>query len=482
MRSLPKTGLFSAVVGAFTIESYAMLQEDPTQTSAQLLAQISAQLSSFSVNSGFINSSAPAVPVAPFQAPGLAVRINIFWFLSLAISLVAALFAIVVQQWLREYPLNHVRSAMDGVKLRQFRYGALYRWGVPMLIGLLPVLLQISLVLFLVGLLNLIYTLNRTVFLSLVIISGIPLLILIITPAMHVLSTSCPYKSSLAKVAVWLVFLIISIPAYSLMGIAAVGYTILAVPTGIISELSNNKIPLTYALTRYLKQPFQITTNRIVMFMVARFRSTLDWDARDVSATEQAKNLELSALEWAPAVIPSDEIPSITPCLSDLSPENRATCVTTWVAKVLNLRLQFSTYDHVDLSARALPFGAEGLRFYLTLLLDNVPNNLDYFDKVGVQMLLLIRYLMTAEPALEEPLQRRYIENLVNMLPKHDRSGSLSDDVGGQGDIKHKFPLQVITASLLAGFVQWDFQLNEPGSLSFCCRMLDLMHLLNHYP
>ncbi|KAI0261613.1 hypothetical protein BC834DRAFT_830014, partial [Gloeopeniophorella convolvens] len=41
------TGLFSATVSAFAIESYRGLQQDPTELTAQLLLHISRQLSSF---------------------------------------------------------------------------------------------------------------------------------------------------------------------------------------------------------------------------------------------------------------------------------------------------------------------------------------------------------------------------------------------------------------------------------------------------
>ncbi|KAI0649471.1 hypothetical protein C8Q79DRAFT_876040, partial [Trametes meyenii] len=38
-------GLFSAVVTAFNIEAYHLLQEDPSETSVRILQQISQQLS-----------------------------------------------------------------------------------------------------------------------------------------------------------------------------------------------------------------------------------------------------------------------------------------------------------------------------------------------------------------------------------------------------------------------------------------------------
>ncbi|EIW63815.1 uncharacterized protein TRAVEDRAFT_87402, partial [Trametes versicolor FP-101664 SS1] len=46
-------GLFSAVLTAFNVESYSLLQQNPTDTTNALLAQLSAQISSFTINSSF---------------------------------------------------------------------------------------------------------------------------------------------------------------------------------------------------------------------------------------------------------------------------------------------------------------------------------------------------------------------------------------------------------------------------------------------
>lgn len=43
------------------------------------------------------------VPPESFQPNGAAVRINTFWFLSLAFALTCALAATLVQQWARDY-------------------------------------------------------------------------------------------------------------------------------------------------------------------------------------------------------------------------------------------------------------------------------------------------------------------------------------------------------------------------------------------
>ncbi|EIN10138.1 hypothetical protein PUNSTDRAFT_37888, partial [Punctularia strigosozonata HHB-11173 SS5] len=101
-------GLSSAVFTAFVIESWPMLQADPTTVTTQILLRISQQLGSLTVNTAFVNSTVPPfssmegleLPTAP-SSPS--VRINILWFFSLTLSLVSALGSILIKQWVREY-------------------------------------------------------------------------------------------------------------------------------------------------------------------------------------------------------------------------------------------------------------------------------------------------------------------------------------------------------------------------------------------
>ncbi|EJD43456.1 hypothetical protein AURDEDRAFT_26187, partial [Auricularia subglabra TFB-10046 SS5] len=77
-------GLFSAVVTAFTIESYQWLHNDAGDVSAQLLAHIAEVL--------VRNLTGQSVPLPTTSAlsDATATRINVYWFLSLILSLSAA--------------------------------------------------------------------------------------------------------------------------------------------------------------------------------------------------------------------------------------------------------------------------------------------------------------------------------------------------------------------------------------------------------
>ncbi|KAI0087131.1 hypothetical protein BDY19DRAFT_893639, partial [Irpex rosettiformis] len=201
------SGLFSSVIAGFTVDSYKWLQQssgpDPF-LQVQLLAQISAQLSSFSVSSGFVNSTTqPPAPTGLQDTTSasqvhLNVRINTLWFVSLGISLISSLLAIMVQQWLRGYRLPGHLTIRERVRLRQYRYQGLLDWGVPQIISSLSVLLQISLILFLSGLCYLLSSLDKTVAKSFIALVGVALATYSAFIILPIAFRRCPYKNPIA--------------------------------------------------------------------------------------------------------------------------------------------------------------------------------------------------------------------------------------------------------------------------------------------
>ncbi|KAI3614343.1 hypothetical protein WG66_000277 [Moniliophthora roreri] len=142
-------GLFSAVVTAFVIESYQWLSEDPTDTTVAILVQISMQL----------NTSQSIIPErVQFEPDASSIRINCFWFLSLVFSLTSALFGLLCKQWLREHQRDPLtRTPAQALALRQLRRDSLERWGVSSFLSALPILLEVALLLFFVGVLDLLW-------------------------------------------------------------------------------------------------------------------------------------------------------------------------------------------------------------------------------------------------------------------------------------------------------------------------------------
>ncbi|KAL0565025.1 hypothetical protein V5O48_017007, partial [Marasmius crinis-equi] len=147
-------GLLSAVVTAFTIESYQWLREDPADITVALLTQILQQLTPQ-------NSSLPTTQRQTFQPTSSFIRINCFWFLSLILSLATSLFALLCKQWLHENQREApTRKPEYSLALRQMRYDSLEKGKVTMIVGMLPVLIEFSLLFFFAGLLDLFQSLN----------------------------------------------------------------------------------------------------------------------------------------------------------------------------------------------------------------------------------------------------------------------------------------------------------------------------------
>ncbi|KAF5367933.1 hypothetical protein D9758_004340 [Tetrapyrgos nigripes] len=154
-------GLFSAAVTAFTVESYQWLQQDPTETNTQLLYQISLQLANLSQSSSILPNNPSQEPFTPTSS---SIRINILWFLSLILALSSALLSILCKQWLREYCRDtHTKTQMQALVLRQLRYTSFQKWHVRTFITCLPLLLELALLLFFAGILELLWSLHHTV-------------------------------------------------------------------------------------------------------------------------------------------------------------------------------------------------------------------------------------------------------------------------------------------------------------------------------
>ncbi|KAJ3529165.1 hypothetical protein NM688_g7890 [Phlebia brevispora] len=195
------SGLFSAIATAFTIVSITWLQQDPGDATNIFLAHFSLQFSNFVVTASSVNSSTPALPLqnvtSSFVSASYAEPVNVLWVLSLTFSLIAAFFAITVQQWLRQLQIPTGISLQQAANLLSLRYDGLIMWQVPGIIALLPLLLQAAVVLFLVGLFILFLALNHTVAIVFSAVAITALLIFLIMTVIPLVFIRCPYKSPL---------------------------------------------------------------------------------------------------------------------------------------------------------------------------------------------------------------------------------------------------------------------------------------------
>ena len=125
--------------------------------------QISAQLASLSITNSLINSTAPGFSPVPFLAPRSFVRINTLWSCSLTISLITASIGILVKQWFHEFLAQDTQDPQFRIRIRFFRSKGLDKWQVFQIAAALPLLLQVALLLFFIGLSEFLRELNPVV-------------------------------------------------------------------------------------------------------------------------------------------------------------------------------------------------------------------------------------------------------------------------------------------------------------------------------
>lgn len=109
--------------------------------------------------------------------------------------------AILVKQWLREYPAVEITSPQQHIRIRHFRYLGLVKWQVFEIAAALPILLQVALVLFFLGLGDFARGLHPVLGWIVTSLTIGWLVLYGATTFMPLLSCQCPYKTPLIRTA-----------------------------------------------------------------------------------------------------------------------------------------------------------------------------------------------------------------------------------------------------------------------------------------
>lgn len=194
--------MFSAVTSAFLIESYTLLKPDSSDTTNILLARLLLQQQNV-LGDAPATQSIDLVCIATssciFDPPVFAKRVNNLWFASLILSLATAAFAMLVKQWLREFFAGDYTSPRTRLRIHFYRYPGLTEWHVFELVALLPLLLLVSLGLFLAGLCFFTLAVDTGIgYTTTVLVAcwGISFTMATISP---IFSPRCPYKITFLK-------------------------------------------------------------------------------------------------------------------------------------------------------------------------------------------------------------------------------------------------------------------------------------------
>ncbi|KAJ7806044.1 hypothetical protein B0H14DRAFT_2526288, partial [Mycena olivaceomarginata] len=148
-------GLFSAVSSAFIIQIQPELQPDPTKALLALLVQNITGLPPALLPPGTSTSEPLASSVVVAQS---------LLYFSLFTTLMAALLAVLGKQWLLHYNLVGERGTIAERGLeRQRKFDGMCQWRFDLVMQIFPLVLQVSLLLFLTALSIYLWTIHQII-------------------------------------------------------------------------------------------------------------------------------------------------------------------------------------------------------------------------------------------------------------------------------------------------------------------------------
>ncbi|KAI0291172.1 hypothetical protein B0F90DRAFT_406678 [Multifurca ochricompacta] len=191
------TGVFSATVAAFLIESYKFLRPDFSEPTARLLQQVTQELAAISNGT----PSPSLVAIEAFKPKSFAIHVNILWFLSLCISLSCALAATLVQQWARRYlRLAQQQTAPQRrVRIRTFLLEGVDIFHARWLVENISLLMHAAIFLFFAGLVEFLFNINHEVARVVLVIVSIFAVTYVALTALPVIFRQCPFQTPLSS-------------------------------------------------------------------------------------------------------------------------------------------------------------------------------------------------------------------------------------------------------------------------------------------
>ncbi|KAF9019329.1 hypothetical protein BDZ89DRAFT_1139384 [Hymenopellis radicata] len=183
-------GLFSAVVTSFLVQVSQNLKADFSEMSVLLLHDIAAIQLSMAGGASITNITNLSInPAQKFTPDAIDV---------LTAALVVALAAVLVKQWLHHYVSLPSGTASLRSHVRQFRFLGLERWRVRVIIGMLPIVMHVSLMLFLGGLCLFFIPLRVSLAWTIGVITVVVCVFYFASNAIPIFLPQCPYHTPLS--------------------------------------------------------------------------------------------------------------------------------------------------------------------------------------------------------------------------------------------------------------------------------------------
>ncbi|KAF9023903.1 hypothetical protein BDZ89DRAFT_1069568 [Hymenopellis radicata] len=173
--------LFSAVVTSFIVQTCQSLKVDNVEVGNSLMSEM--------ISVQPVEAVPPAV--TSFRAQTADRWVNGLWFTSLGLSLATTLLAVLAKQWIHQYMTVPSVSPRTRCRIRHFRYKALEKWRVPLIIELLPVLMHAALGLFFIGLVVYLRSLSTAMAVG-------AFAVYLVTTILPVFYPDCAYKTPLS--------------------------------------------------------------------------------------------------------------------------------------------------------------------------------------------------------------------------------------------------------------------------------------------
>jgi hypothetical protein len=187
-----QAALGAGFMSAFLIELLGRLEQDPINIIQDVLIYQTLMMRNSSLG--------PYVP-PQFSPPEHIVIVNALFYASLGAMILAAFIALLIKSWVREFDrgLRAMSLPEQRAKTREFRYLGMERWKLPVMVGIPQLLIQISLLLFSIGLALFLFHISKPSFAMNTAFFGLGILYHVMTTSISVFVTSSPFHSPLSR-------------------------------------------------------------------------------------------------------------------------------------------------------------------------------------------------------------------------------------------------------------------------------------------
>ncbi|KAG9014402.1 hypothetical protein FRB90_005374 [Tulasnella sp. 427] len=189
-------GLFAGINTAFLALTLPKMSADPADDTNALLLEL--------IRGNNETASSLILPSANFAPNRHIYTVNFLFLISLASALFASFFAVIGKQWLAYYqtPEGSGGDKQRGEQLK--RAQGVERWRfIPILDGLIPLLLQLALLVFAVGIILYLKTLSNALAYTVIALSALTLICFFLTVGVSFWDPYSPYKTPVSQLVNW---------------------------------------------------------------------------------------------------------------------------------------------------------------------------------------------------------------------------------------------------------------------------------------